>query len=184
MQWHAAPRKRVGARYIGNDGANEFAPTVWRTMAASVTMTAMSTSPPVRGLSRLLWVEAGTAVFALGALGVELPVLPTKVFWIGAVACFARSHPALAERIMAHPVFGPPLRRYREHGVIEPRGKRAALTAMAVSALATLVMTRSLLISAGVCGTLGLVALYIATRPEAVPVRSDPPGEVASPEAQ
>ena len=139
-------------------------------------MQRMLTSPstPVRGLPRLLWMLAGVALFALGAVGAVLPVLPTTVFWIGAVACFARSHPTLAERILSHPVFGPPLRRYRDHGIIDARGKRAALTAMAVSGLATAVMTRSLVISVGVCGTLGLVALYIATRPEAEPLTQEP----------
>lgn len=131
----------------------------------------MNSSTSVYGLSRLLWILAGAALFALGAVGVVLPVLPTTVFWIGAVACFARSHPATAERILAHPVFGPPLQRYRDHGVIDARGKRAALLAMAVSGLVTVVMSRSLLISAGVGGTLALVALYIATRQETVPVR-------------
>ena len=147
------------------------APQDWRGPAASATMAPMNSSTSVHGLSRLLWMLAGVALFALGAVGVVLPVLPTTVFWIGAVACFARSHPATAERILAHPVFGPPLQRYRDHGVIDARGKRTALLAMAVSGLVTVVMSRSLLISAGVCGSLALVALYIATRPETVPVR-------------
>ena len=149
------------------------APQDWRGPAASATMAPMNSSTSVHGLSRLLWMLAGVALFALGAVGVVLPLLPTTVFWIGAVACFARSHPATAERILAHPVFGPPLQRYRDHGVIDARGKRTALLAMAVSGLVTVVMSRSLLISAGVCGSLALVAIYIATRPESVRVEAE-----------
>ena len=136
-------------------------------------MAGMPTSQPTRGLARLLWTLAGSALFALGAVGVVLPVLPTTVFWIGAVACFARSHPALAERMLAHPLFGPPLKRYRDHGVIDARGKRAALAAVAVSALTTVVMSRSFAITVGVCATLAVVALYVATRPQAAPFRHD-----------
>ena len=129
----------------------------------------MLQSTPLRGLTRLLWILAGTGLFALGAVGAVVPLLPTTVFWIGAVACFARSHPVLAERILAHPVFGPPLKRYRDHGVIDARGKRAALVAMALSGAITVLVTRSLLVSLAVCACLSLVALYIATRPELAP---------------
>ncbi len=129
---------------------------------------------PLRGLSRLLWTLAGAILFALGAVGAVTPLLPTTVFWIGAVACFARSHPLLAERILAHPLYGPPLKRYRDHGVIDARGKRAALLAMAVSGAISVLVTRSLFVSVAVCGCLSLVALYIATRPEAPPLGAEP----------
>ena len=140
----------------------------------------MSPPMPLRGLSRLLWMLAGTGLFALGAVGAVTPLLPTTVFWIGAVACFARSHPPLAERILAHPRYGPPLRRYRDHGVIDARGKRAALLAIAVSGGITALVTRSVFVTLAACACLCLVALYIATRPEVPPSLAEPAPDAAA----
>lgn len=112
-------------------------------------------------------------LFVAGAIGAVLPVMPTTVFWLGAVACFARSHPAMAERLLAHPVFGPVLQRYRDHGVIDSRGKRVALSALGVSALVTVTTSRSPALSIGVCVCLVAVALYIATRPVTAPLVED-----------
>lgn len=136
-------------------------------------MTAMLRPPSTRTLARLLWFAAGMVLFVLGAIGAVLPVMPTTVFWLGAVACFARSHPAMAERLLAHPVFGPPLKRYRDYGVIDKRGKRAALTALALSALVAVVTSRSIGISIAVCVCLTAVACFIVTRPAEVPPLED-----------
>ena len=136
-------------------------------------MFAMLTSPASRQIARLLWTSAGSILLVLGAIGVVLPVMPTTVFWLGAVACFARSHPAVAERLLAHPVFGPSLKRYRDHGVIDSHGKRVALTAIAVSGLVAVATGRSPWMSVGVCACLAAVAFYIATRPAVVPPVGD-----------
>ncbi|MBX9609108.1 MAG: YbaN family protein [Gammaproteobacteria bacterium] len=126
-------------------------------------------SPSVANLPRWLWTTAGAVLFVLGVIGIALPVMPTVVFWIGAVACFSRGHPALARPILTHPRFGPPISLFLAHGVIAPAGKRAALLAMTGSAVLIVVLSRSIaLTAAALCG-LALAALYVATRPAVAP---------------
>lgn len=126
-------------------------------------------SPSAASLPRWLWTAAGAVLFVLGVIGIALPVMPTVVFWIGAVACFSRGNPALARPILTHPRFGPPISLYLAHGVIAPAGKRAALLAMIGSAALIVVLSRSIaLTAAALCG-LALAALYVATRPAAAP---------------
>jgi uncharacterized protein len=86
-----------------------------------------------RPLVRRLWLGAGLASVALGAVGVALPILPTVPFLILAAFCFARSNPALEQRILDHKVFGPGIRAWRERGAISRRGKLAATGAFAAS---------------------------------------------------
>lgn len=88
-----------------------------------------------------LYLIAGFASLVLAALGVVLPLLPTVPFVILAAFCFARSSPALERRLLEHRVFGPHIVRWREHGAISRKGKRAALIAFAISAIVALVLS-------------------------------------------
>ncbi|MEQ8231667.1 MAG: YbaN family protein [Gammaproteobacteria bacterium] len=119
-------------------------------------------------LRRYLLMTAGLALFSLGFVRIFLPVLPTTVFWLGAVLCFSKSCPALEARILAHPRFGPPIRDYRDHGVICRAGKRAALAGMLLSAVITMVLAPSDWLRLAVGVILAAVAVYIVTRPEQV----------------
>ena len=92
-------------------------------------------------MRRPLFLAAGIASTALGALGVLLPVLPTVPFLILAAFCFARSNPAWERRLLEHPRWGPAIRDWRQRGAIARRAKwgaSAALLASAALALATL----------------------------------------------
>lgn len=109
---------------------------------------------------------AGVGLFAIGFVGIFLPVLPTTVFWIGAVVCFSKSCPELEARILAHPRYGRPIRDFREHGVICRAGKRAALASMLISAVITTVLVHSDAVRLLVASILLAVAAYVATRPE------------------
>ncbi len=92
-------------------------------------------------MRRTLYLIAGFASLILAGLGVLLPLLPTVPFVILAAFCFARSSPALEARLLEHRVFGPHILRWREHGAISRKGKRAALVAFAVSAVFALLLS-------------------------------------------
>ena len=122
---------------------------------------------PSDGLFRHAYTVCGCLLFALGLIGAFLPLMPTTVFWIGAVMCFARGCPQLEARVLAHPRYGPPIRDFRAHGVICRAGKQAALLSMMVSMAVTLACVESVIGRTGAALVLSTVALWIVTRPEA-----------------
>jgi len=110
---------------------------------------------------------AGCAFFAIGFVGMLLPLLPTTIFWILAAACFAKSAPDLYQRILAWPGIGPAIGVYLDHGVIDSRGKRCALIGMAAGAIVVVASPLGaytlMLALLGIAGA----AAYVLTRPGA-----------------
>jgi len=82
--------------------------------------------------SRALWLALGWFFVLLGFVGALLPLMPTTIFLILAVGCFARSSPRLEAWLLDHPRFGPSLRAWRENGAITKKGKLLACTGMAL----------------------------------------------------
>lgn len=92
-------------------------------------------------MRRYFYLCGGLASVALGTLGIFLPLLPTVPFMILAAFCFARSSPRLEAKLLDHPHFGDHIRRWREHGAISRRGKKAALCAFAFSIVMALIFS-------------------------------------------
>jgi uncharacterized protein len=84
-------------------------------------------------VKRPLYLTGGIVSTVLGVIGIVLPIMPTVPFLILAAFCFARSDPALEARILNHPVYGPPIRTWREKGAVSRRGKIAATFAFSAS---------------------------------------------------
>jgi uncharacterized membrane protein YbaN (DUF454 family) len=116
-------------------------------------------------LARHFYLAAGLLCVALGAIGAFLPVLPTVPFLLLAVFCFARSRPEWAERLYAHPRYGPPLREWRDRKAISRKAKLSALAVMAVSAAISWA-TIGWPWAAGVTAVLLCTGGWIATRPD------------------
>lgn len=79
---------------------------------------------------RLMWGALGTAALTFGLIGVVVPGWPTTIFLIIAAAAYARSSQRMYDRILANPVFGPHVRRFRETGGMPMRAKVIALALM------------------------------------------------------
>lgn len=127
-------------------------------------------SPPKR---RILQI-GGYGFFAIGLVGIVVPVLPTTVFWIVAAALFAKSSPAMYRRILSWPGVGSAIADFMEQGAITRRGKIIAILGMTMGAALILLLSIPVLVKvAGVLAIFGS-ALYVAGRPEpaAVPVRA------------
>ncbi|AWJ83159.1 hypothetical protein TSH58p_06250 [Azospirillum sp. TSH58] len=116
-------------------------------------------------LRRRLWLALGYAAFGLGIAGTVLPLLPTTPFLLLAAGAFAKSSPALRDRLYRDPRFGPLLRDWQAEGAIPRKAKAAALIGMSVSwVIVALTASRPLVpVLAGTC--MAAVAVYIVTRP-------------------
>ena len=116
-------------------------------------------------LRRRLWLALGYAAVGLGIAGTALPLLPTTPFLLLAAGAFAKSSPALRDRLHRDPRFGPLLRNWQAEGAIPRKAKLAARMGMSISwAIVALTASRPLVpVLAGTC--MAAVAVYIVTRP-------------------
>ncbi len=77
----------------------------------------------------------GVFFVLLGLIGTVVPLLPTTPFLLLAAYFFARSHPEWEARLLAHPLAGPVIQGWREHGAIPLFAKRLAALMLGISAI-------------------------------------------------
>jgi len=82
---------------------------------------------------RALFIGLGWLFFALGVVGVFLPVMPTTVFMIMALWAFANGSKRLHTWLYTHHKFGPSLQQWDHHRVIPVHAKIAAIGGMIIS---------------------------------------------------
>lgn len=90
---------------------------------------------------RWIMLGLGWVFFALGAIGTVLPLVPTTPFMLLALWAFSSGSERFHGWLYHHPVFGPPLRRWREERIIPLWGKAVALSSMLASLLWTWLAT-------------------------------------------
>ncbi len=71
--------------------------------------------------------------FALGAIGMVVPGLPTVPFMLLALWAFSKSSKRFHDWLYAHRIFGPPLQQWHMHRVIPLKAKIVSLLSMALS---------------------------------------------------
>jgi hypothetical protein len=89
-----------------------------------------------------------------------------------ALWAFARSSDRFHTWLINHPRFGPPLRRWNDHGIIPTRTKITALAIMTASLIYLVGFSGAPAFAVAAAAALMLVgATFILTRPSRVPAR-------------
>ena len=114
----------------------------------------------------LLWRTGALLSLALGIVGIALPVVPTVPFVILAAWAASKGWPALERWLLGHPIYGPHIMRWRDHGAVPRFAKVAATLMMLVSALGLQFSAAPLWLRIAVPPTLLLVAIWLCLRPE------------------
>ena len=114
---------------------------------------------------QIFLLAIGWISFALGVLGLFLPILPTTPFMILAAACFDRGSPRFHAWLINHKIFGPPIQDWKRNRAIKPVYKLIAGLTMGGSIILVWFTTSIPLAGKVVyAAALTLVFAYILTR--------------------
>jgi hypothetical protein len=121
---------------------------------------------------RSLYFLLGWFFFGVGAVGTVVPGLPTTPFMLLALWAFSKSSQRFYDWLYAHPVFGPPLQRWRNHRVIPGTAKLLAVATMTAS-LAYLAFFTDISIWIKMLAAMVMLygAAFILSKPSRVPER-------------
>jgi len=116
-------------------------------------------------LLRAVWFIVGLVMVLLAGLGVVLPLLPTTPFVLVAAFAFARSSRRWSAWLHTHPVFGPLIHNWQQHGAISRRAKILGVASMVgVLALSLAFGARPLVLGVQVV-VLSTSAAFVLSRP-------------------
>lgn len=119
-----------------------------------------------KSLAKPVFIAVGWVMVTLGVIGIIVPGLPTTIFLIIALWAFARGSDRFHDWLLNHNVLGPPIKAWRDHGVIPTRAKIMAVSVMSLSWLIIYIwVTDDWRVLSGVGLVLIAVACFIVTRP-------------------
>lgn len=120
----------------------------------------------LRSARILLWRSLAVLALVLGVIGAFLPVLPTVPFLLVSAWAASRGWARLEAWLLAHSHFGPPIRQWRERGVVARRAKWLASLLMGASAIVVLLLELPALVKGVVVLVMAGTAWWLWLRPE------------------
>ncbi|WP_340148251.1 YbaN family protein [Franzmannia pantelleriensis] len=119
----------------------------------------------LRTIRNALYLVLAWCSFALGVIGVFVPLMPTTCFMLLAVWAASRGSPRFAQWIREHPRFGASVVAWERERAIPRRAKCVAILMLGFSVLVLLLTVPSLIVKLALVTGLSLLALWIVTRP-------------------
>ena len=116
----------------------------------------------------LLWRALAVVSLLLGLIGIPLPGLPTVPFVLLSAWAAGKGWPALEQRLLTHPKYGPALVQWRSHGIVSRRAKLLASVMMLASAIALQFSAAPFWLKLLLPLFLSAVAVWLWRRPEAI----------------
>jgi uncharacterized membrane protein YbaN (DUF454 family) len=120
----------------------------------------------LRYTQMILWRVTGVIAFALGLIGLALPIVPTVPFMLVAAWAASKGWPRMEQWLLNHPRFGEHIRAWRERGIVPRKAKVFATLAMTISALGLQFSPVHLWARIAVPAVMIVVAIWLWTRPE------------------
>lgn len=112
-----------------------------------------------------IYVTLAAISFALGVIGLFLPVMPTTCFMLAAVWLASRGSPRFANWIRNHPRFGPPIQSWERERAIPKHAKIMAVVMLSISCAIIAFTVSHWVVKIGLIVGLAGLAVWIVTRP-------------------
>ncbi|MDX3773354.1 YbaN family protein [Chromatiaceae bacterium AAb-1] len=122
----------------------------------------------------LLWRLLAIVSVLLGIAGIPLPGLPTVPFMLLAAWAAGKGWPALEQKLLAHPRYGPAILSWRQYGIVSRRAKWLASIMMLGSMVLLQFSGAPLLLKVILPLFLLCVAGWLWCRPEQKPQEVNP----------
>lgn len=116
----------------------------------------------------LLWRALALVSLLLGLIGIPLPGLPTVPFVLLSAWAAGKGWPALEQRLLTHPKYGPALVQWRSHGIVSRRAKLLASVMMLASVIALQFSAAPFWLKLLLPLFLSAVAIWLWRRPETI----------------
>jgi len=118
---------------------------------------------------KIIFISLGCFSLILGFIGIFLPIMPTTPFVLLAAYFFSKGSEKLHAWLLANKHFGPSIKEWEEHGVIDKKSKALATFTIVSFFSATLYFVNVSLLIKGIVASTGIAVLaFVLSRPSSI----------------